>query len=142
MALSPNQQAFLDAYSETCNISRAANVADVARQRHYIWLESSEEYSAAFAAVKEQAADSLEDEAVRRAHEGVEKPVTIAGKREVVREYSDTLLIFLLKGLRPEKYRERSEVKVPGLSDLAERLAAGRQRAALRKAVPNGSNER
>jgi len=26
----------------------------------------------------------------------------------MVREYSDTLLIFLLKGLRPEKYRERS----------------------------------
>ena len=26
-----------------------------------------------------------------------------------LQEYSDTLLIFLLKGLRPEKYRERFE---------------------------------
>jgi hypothetical protein len=48
----------------------------------------------------------LEDEAVRRAYEGVERPVFQGGKQVgVVREYSDTLLIFLLKALRPEKYR-------------------------------------
>ena len=29
----------------------------------------------------------------------------------MVRKYSDVLLIFLLKGLRPERYRERVEVK-------------------------------
>jgi hypothetical protein len=28
-----------------------------------------------------------------------------------VREYSDTLLIFLFKGLRPEKYADRVEVR-------------------------------
>ncbi len=28
-----------------------------------------------------------------------------------VREYSDILLIFLLKALRPERYRERAEVR-------------------------------
>lgn len=28
-----------------------------------------------------------------------------------VREYSDVLLIFLLKGLKPEKYRDRLELK-------------------------------
>lgn len=48
----------------------------------------------------------LEDEAVRRGYEGVERPVTIAGKREIIREYSDTLLIFLLKAARPQKYRD------------------------------------
>jgi hypothetical protein len=31
-----------------------------------------------------------------------------------IQEYSDTLLIFLLKGLRPEKYRERFEHSGPG----------------------------
>jgi hypothetical protein len=35
------------------------------------------------------------------------------------------LLIFLLKGAKPEKYRERSEVSVPGLTDLVSRIAAG-----------------
>lgn len=29
---------------------------------------------------------SLEDEAVRRAHEGIEKPITVAGQLEVIRE--------------------------------------------------------
>jgi hypothetical protein len=55
-------------------------------------------------------ADQLEQEARRRAHDGVRKPVYQGGKRVgYIQEYSDTLLIFLLKGLRPEKYRERFE---------------------------------
>jgi hypothetical protein len=100
--------AFLDAYSVTCTISRAAALAGVARRTHYNWLASDEKYKTAFGKLREQAAQLLEDEAVRRANEGVERPVTIAGKREMVREYSDVLLIILLKALRPEKYRERS----------------------------------
>lgn len=48
---------------------------------------------------------------VRRAYHGVEKPVTVAGKREIIREYSDTLLIFLLKGARSNKYRDNVRQK-------------------------------
>jgi hypothetical protein len=32
----------------------------------------------------------------------------------VVREYSDTLLIFLLKGARPQKYRDNVRQEVSG----------------------------
>lgn len=60
----------------------------------------------------------MEQEAFRRAVEGTEKPVFGSmgfrmGSGEIgrVREYSDTLLIFLLKGARPEKYRERTEIR-------------------------------
>ena len=54
-------------------------------------------------------ADALEDEAVRRAVDGVDEQVFYQGKAcGVVRKYSDTLLIFLLKGRRPERYRDRS----------------------------------
>jgi hypothetical protein len=123
-------RAFLAAYAETCSVTRAAKAAKIDRSTHYAWLTSDEEYRNAFAEAREQAADTLEDEAVRRAHEGVQRPVTVAGQKVLVREYSDTLLIFLLKAIRPEKYRERSEVTVPGLTDLVERLAAGRKRAA------------
>ena len=38
------------------------------------------------------------NEAIRRACHGVQKPITAARKREIIHEYSDTMLIFLLKG--------------------------------------------
>ena len=90
----------------------ACEAAEVGRSSHYRWLDDPE-YREAFDLAKEDAADILEAEAKRRAVEGVEEP---AGwyKGEaggVVRKYSDTLLIFLLKGLRPEVYRERMEVR-------------------------------
>lgn len=109
------RKAFLSAYEHTCSISRAAKAAEIDRGTHYGWLENDPEYRLAFARARERAADALEDEAVRRAREGTERAVTVAGKREIVVDYSDLLLIFLLKGMRPEKYRERSEVRMPAL---------------------------
>src|SRR5260370_42537147 len=109
-----HQQAFLSAYSETCSITSAARAAGLGRTVHYDWLAKDEGYRKAFAKAHEQAADALEDEAVRRAHEGTEKPITVAGQREIVREYSDTLLIFLLKAIRPAKYRERFDEGAAG----------------------------
>ena len=62
---------------------------------------------------QEVAADLLESEAFKRAAFGVRKPAGwYKGKPGgYVREYSDILAIFLLKGLRPEKYRDRVEVR-------------------------------
>ena len=59
------------------------------------------------------AGDALEAEAIRRATEGVLKP-TGWYKGEpggYIREYSDILLIFLLKGAKPDKYAERVQVR-------------------------------
>jgi hypothetical protein len=120
------KKAFLSAYGEACSISAAAEAAGLARQTHYNWLASDEAYKAAFLKMQEQAAQLLEDEAVRRAYQGVERPVTVAGKREVVKEYSDTLLIFLLKGLRPDKYRERSEIRATVATNVADVIPARR----------------
>jgi hypothetical protein len=46
-----------------------------------------------------------------------------------VRKYSDTLAIFLLKAHDPEKYRERSDVKVQGNLDVAATIYEARKRA-------------
>lgn len=55
----------------------------------------------------------MEAEAWRRGKTGVLKPVYQGGKKVgSVREYSDTLLIFMLKGTRPEKYRDRQQIDV------------------------------
>ena len=51
----------------------------------------------------------------RRAAEGTLKPVYQGGKLVgEIREFSDTLLIFLLKGKRPEVYRENVKVEHSG----------------------------
>lgn len=61
------------------------------------------------------ASDILEDEAVRRAVEGVRKPVYYKGRVvDYQLEYSDGLLQFLLKGAKKKKYADRSEVKSDG----------------------------
>jgi hypothetical protein len=87
----------------------------VGRRTHYGWLERDETYQAWFSEAQDDVGDTLEREAIRRAHDGVRKPVYQGGKRVgFIQEYSDTLLIFLLKGLRPEKYRERFEHSGPG----------------------------
>jgi hypothetical protein len=126
----PKRDAFLAAFKLTASITKAAAAAKCERGLHYRWLEEPE-YAAAFEAAKEEAAQSLEDEAVRRAHEGVSEPVIWQGqftyetdsrgrrrlkKPLAVQKYSDTLLIFLLKGMRPEKYREsfKAEISGPG----------------------------
>jgi hypothetical protein len=104
--------AFLAAYRETGNIRLACIAAQISRSSHYRWLEQSLDYAEDFEQAKKDAVDVLEAEARRRAVEGWEEPVGwYKGQAGgTVRRYSDTLLIFLLKGAAPRKYRERMEV--------------------------------
>lgn len=105
------KRAFLAAYAEAGNVKKAAELSDVHRSTHYDWLGADAEYAAAFALADEDAGDNLEAEARRRAVEGVPEPVYYQGDVVgTVQKYSDTLLIFLLKGTRPEKYADRVRV--------------------------------
>lgn len=95
----------------------AANHAAPTRDiRRFHELEKRDpEFAEQVCQAVEAGTDVLEDEARRRAFEGVEKPVYQGGKLVgTVREYSDTLLIFLLNGRRPEKFRPLSRVEVTG----------------------------
>ena len=128
--LTVKQRAFLAAFAATGNITQAAKAAKQDRCQHYDWSKKSEVYTAAFAAAKEEAAETLEAEARRRAVDGVEEPVFYKGGQcGAVRRYSDVLLIFLLKGVLPEKYRERQQVEVSGsLGNLTEEQLVERER--------------
>lgn len=96
---------FLECLRETANVSRAAAHADVARQTAYKERENSEAFRIQWDDAIEEGTDYLEEEARRRAYEGTLKPLVSAGRHVTdVREYSDTLLIFLLKGRRAEIY--------------------------------------
>lgn len=107
----PRQRAFLSAYRQTCNVSRACQVAKVGRSSHYRWLEQDPQYREAVALAKREVADTLEGEAIRRAFEGVQVPVGWHKGQPgaYITQYSDRLLIFLLKGAFPEKYADRRE---------------------------------
>ncbi len=82
-------------------------------------------YTEAYEAALEEATQLLEREALRRASEGIRrlkfhqgKPIMVlnpdTGKEEyyVEHEYSDTLLMFLLKSRRPDVYREHFDSRI------------------------------
>ncbi len=105
------QAAFLAAFRESCTVTQAAKTAGVGRRTHYDWLKADPSYQAQFEDLEDAVTETLEREAMRRGTEGTLKPVFYQGKAcGKIREYSDTLLIFLLKARRPETYRERSDV--------------------------------
>ena len=92
----------------------AAKKAKIARSSHIRWLVNDPKYASAFAALKDDVVKKLEAEVYRRAVTSIERPITVAGERVMVREYSDRLLMFLLKAEKPNKYRDRREVKYSG----------------------------
>lgn len=102
--------AFLEQFKASGNVSSAARAVGLHRDTHYEWLKTDPAYALAFKDAEEAAIDVLETEARRRALLGIDKPIYFQGKKvDTIKEYSDTLLIFLLKGRRPEVYRERFE---------------------------------
>jgi hypothetical protein len=124
--------AFLAAYRLTASITKAAAAAKIDRTLHYRWLNSTPGYKTAFEDAHEEAAQTLEDEAIRRATEGTLEPVFYQGlKVGAVRRYADGLLQFLLRGARPDKYSQRinADINVTGTLDVAQRLNAARERA-------------
>ena len=111
------QAAFLEALCDSGNVSESAKIANVSRVFVYEQRRADELFAAAWDDALDQASDLLEKEARRRAHDGWDEPVfgsmgqgLGSGQIGMVHKYSDTLLIFLLKGAKPEKYRERHEV--------------------------------
>lgn len=108
--LQHKKEIFLKALSINGIITEAAKAAKIPRQSHYDWMKNDPEYPARYEAAYNEAVDSLEQEAISRARDGWEEPVYQGGKYVgSIRKKSDTLLIFLLKGAKPEKYRERYE---------------------------------
>ena len=115
---------FLEAIAEYGNIHAASRVTGIPRSIHYDLMKRDPEYAKAFHEATDVAIEAMEAEARRRAVEGITKDVYQGGRRVgEVREYSDTLLMFLLKAVRPDRYRERVDLTVD-IRREAERIAA------------------
>lgn len=140
--------AFCAALSETCNVGKACAAVGISRRTAYYWREDAADFAEAWDHAMKIGLSALEDEAHRRAFEGVDKPLTHQGQFTYLRdfeaidpetgerypphmapvlkdekgaprvatmkEYSDTLAIFLLKAHAPDKYRDNSKVELAG----------------------------
>lgn len=143
--LSPAQERFLEAFSQTGRISSAAKAAGITPASHYKWKQNPI-YKKWFQAARMVVGDNAEEAAIDRSINGSEdvvihqgRPVEVFCDRatgEIVpdtiveadkqagvnllekyhcriltrREYHDTLHALILKGLKPEVYRDRLDV--------------------------------
>jgi hypothetical protein len=106
--------AFLAELAATGNVYRSARKAKKPRSEVYKAKAADEGFAAAWAEALVVAVEAMEGEAHRRAFAGTLRPVYQGGKRVgAVREYSDTLTIFLLKA-HSAKYRGLDRVVVAG----------------------------
>lgn len=86
-------------------------------------MHSDQDFAAAAAVAREEAIELMEEEALERATKGTLEPVYHAGERVgFIRRKSDTLLIFLLKAARPNKYRERTGVVIENPEEIARKI--------------------
>lgn len=114
---------FLTALRETSNIRNSCERANVGRATFYEHRDSDEQFRHEVRQALNDACDKLEGEARRRAFEGLVRkkfdrglPVMDpeTGEQYVEREYSDTLLVFLLKAHRPKKFRDNIKHELTG----------------------------
>ena len=105
------RRAFLACLAEFGNVSKACEAVNVSRDAIYKLRAKNKHFSNQWNEAVEVAADALEAEARRRAH-GFDEQLSHQGylTGDVVKRYSDTLLIFLLKGNKPEKFKDRFDV--------------------------------
>lgn len=128
------KEPFIEALATSGNITVAARSVPVDRRTVQRAYKEDPDFAAAWDDAKDNAVDLLVAEARRRAVVGVDKPVIHQGQlmyrqgpdgqllldREgnpiplVIKQYSDTLLIFLLKGALPATYRDNVRVDHSG----------------------------
>lgn len=107
--------AFLKVFSERGHVTDAARVAGISRQTAYQHRRTDEKFAKAWAEAEEIVAETLEAEAFRRAVEGVEKNVFYRDKKiDTVREYSDRLLIVLLRARNPKRFTPEKKLEHSG----------------------------
>ena len=105
------KEKFIEVVRTTCNVSEATRSIGMARRSLYDARDRDTEFAQLWDEAVEEATDALEREAWRRAVEGWDEPVFYQGKAVgAVRKYSDRMLELLLKGHRPEKYKDRHEI--------------------------------
>jgi len=105
---------FIAELARTGNVTRAAIAAGVSYRNVYHHRSVDPDFAALWDEAREMSKDVLAHEARRRAVDGVAEAVYYQGEVVgTVQRYSDTLLIFLMKGEMPDKYADRRQISGP-----------------------------
>lgn len=109
------REKFIAALARLGNVTAACDKAKISRSQVYRVRDEDAEFAAAWDEALEEATERLEAEARRRAEKGTLEPIFHKGEKVgSVRRYSDTLMIFLLKAHRPDKYRDNHRIEHTG----------------------------
>jgi hypothetical protein len=105
---------FLAQLTQGLSVAASYRIAGLGKATVYEWRRDHPAFAQAWQDSLDEGTDAIEDEAHRRAVYGVDRPVFQGGKCVGhVTEYSDILLIMLLRGRAPHKYKHYNETKVP-----------------------------
>lgn len=127
--------AFLKALANSGIVLVACKTAGIGRSIAYQTRRKNAKFAEQWDDAIEDSLDILEAEARTRATKGTARPVFYQGSKcGEIQEYSDALIMFLLKGGRPEKYRENYDAakiareliaQLAGSAELAGGIAKG-----------------
>ncbi len=128
---------FIATLKKTANASRAAQSAGIASSTAYRWRATNETFRAAWDDAINGALDDLEAALLKRAVEGVAKPIMYGGKKvETVTTYSDGLGMFMLRSRRPQIYARVQVASATGVIDEQAELGEIERRLDLVAARP------
>ena len=97
------------------SVTKACDQIGITPRQAYAHRNAYTEFADQWDDALEAGADALEDVAIKRAVEGYTRPIYQQGiKVGQEQVYNENLLMFMLKGKKPEKYRERHDLTSGG----------------------------
>lgn len=134
------QDRFLKVLATVGHISAACKAIKISTVAVHYWRRDDPEFDAKLLAAQEAYEGMLTEEATRRAVKGVEKAIFNKEGEQIGVEikYSDTLLIFLLKAVNPEKFRDKLILTNESDQEISDRIkrVLGNMVAESQKTIP------
>ena len=114
------KEAFVGMLGQVPNITAVCRLMNITTANVRTARKRDPEFDKKVLSAIDEGYDTLEEEARRRAVDGVVEPVFYKGSLIVdekskpvgIRKYSDQLLIFLLKGYRPKKFNPGAKLQL------------------------------
>lgn len=107
-AMNRRKRRFLNLYAELGSVAKACKAASIKDAGQvYEWRKNDPDFAKAWSELAERLGDVVEGALFDRAVNGVERTIYFKGEPVgVERQYSDAGAMALLRGLKPDRYRE------------------------------------